>query len=220
MYGQKRKRSTSGGRYGKRSRKLSFFKRRTNRRLSYAVKRVLTKSLEKHRSHYTFNQYVSTTPQLDYMVLAAGQGEYRESYSGNIRDGYKMKPISMTIRGQVAYGDERNLVRLVIFLWYEKTAPDATYILDNGASAGYVFAPFARQNYRYKVLWDKTFNVFQTTKPSIFFRKRFKKLPAITYTADNANAGLPMPYFLVVSDSSMSSHPACTIMATTTLANI
>lgn len=189
---------------------------RNRRRLLRQNRQVERFTLEKHRSHVTV--WETAVPQegiYKEMVWGAGQGEHRESHEGAMRDGYKIRVWSATLKLHVKVLPEVTTweiqaVRLMVVRWLKNPGTFTTlavppannfnldlildrsvYVAANPTNAmgGALWAPLQRKNLGiiFKVLVDKIIMVDNANNPQRWYQRTIRKgLYDMKYTGDLA----------------------------------
>lgn len=212
--------------FGKSSKRRKYggkrFRRRSARRLRVAVLRTLTKTSERHRSFVAYNYAQSTTEFIGHLVSAPGIGEAKANYNTDdnpIRDGYKIRVVSLRLRINMILGDVTNLLRIVVFRWYDVPQPQASDLFDTTSGPLY-FAGYKTGTRKYKIVWDKLFNL-HTSRAQITFEKKFRRLGTITYSDTGRLSWTKGMWFIfAVSDSSAPPSPSINIFSKSSIINI
>lgn len=141
------------------------------------------------------------------------QGDYSTDRVGN-----KVIPTSWTIRGSIVGADNFNFVRMVVLQWNDDNLlnpPLLTQVFENTSGNSSLYSTFNRQQIgtQYRVLSDKLFRVSaNTANPDInstrlVKSKGWKGLKEMTFQG-SATTGAGQIYVLLISDSSLPSHPS------------
>lgn len=121
-------------------------------------------------------------------------GNHRESWAGPVRDGYKMMPIKIRLRGAITIQDvgdpptpQQAYVRLILLRCKTSAVPTLNQVLDFGIAGISSFqVPYNRTyaNQWFKILVDKRYNVDRDHRQTVLNWSFKRGMRPITYTSD------------------------------------
>lgn len=196
------------------SRRTSRSRRPLSSRQAVAVKNLALKTIKSTSEwkHFTTSSTTSADTSgaiVDFCQVPVGDTDIT-------RDGDMIRASSMTIRGILSNGDDYNAIRVIFFQWHTSLAvPTTTNILN--IVAGYeIQSPYeVDQGGEYKILYDKTFNIFSRYSGQTMYRTFKTKLrlprPKIQFRGSGLNAENKV-YMLLLSDSNATVHPSLSLV--------
>lgn len=174
------------------------------------------RSLPETKEHTVpWSTTVGTTP-LIYQMDAISQGDTETQRTG-IQITPKNLKFYLRLSGEntITSGDA-NVIRVIVFRWFDNTFPVATDILYNNAAGifsgyNYIDIPTVwNTKPRFQVLKDTTLTLDEDSHDHIFyeFNHKFKKNAKIHYSGSAFNAiENKNLFYLIVSDSGVVPHP-------------
>ena len=182
------------------------------------VKKALVSNsiVELKRQRTIFNNTLSTTATIVNLFsgITQGLGDL------NVRVGDRVKITKLEASGYLSVGDPTNIIRIIIFLWYNDSTtginpPTDQQLLDDTTSnLSMLYGDVNNdgsfpKNKKFKILSDKRFYLNGVSKPQINYQfKRTWKYGATTGFSAGTDKGSGIPYMLLVSDSSVAVHPS------------
>lgn len=179
------------------------------------VHRVIRQTAEK--KYYSFSSNTAPISDLGTLLRLT---EVAQGTTDVTRIGDQLTIRSLQFNFSALVADSTNLLRLVIFQWFEQTGtiptyPDMSQILIDTGSGRAVFSPYSHDyRYDFKVLFDRTYVLDGVQVPVItrkIFIKRFppkhRKIQFVGASNTNYTNGL---FALLVSDSAAATHPTVT----------
>lgn len=195
-----------------------FAKKRTVKVVKKEVKKALMKNslIELKRQRTQSGATLSTTPAIINLFTGNTQG----LGDLNVRVGDRLRMQKLDISGRFTYGDSTQIIRAIVFLWHDDSTvgmnpPTDQQLLDDTTSNDAVLYGDINNDgsnpkgKKFQILYDKRFYLNQVSKPQIDFQfKRTWKYGKTVGFSAGASTGLGIPYLLLVSDSSVASHPS------------
>ena len=146
-------------------------------------------------------------------VALINQGDYSTDRVGN-----KVHPTSWSIRGSITCADNFNYVRMVLLQWNDDNLlnpPLITQVFENTSGTSCLYSTFNRQQLgnQFRVLCDKLVRVTanaanpELNASRIVKFKGYKGLREMTFQG-SATTGSGQIYLLLISDSTLPSHPS------------
>lgn len=187
---------------------------------SAEVQRQVNRTLARSKD-YKICTYERTSAAVDYngTVYDLFTNMARGDNGRNNFEGQHVQIVNMHIRGQVACADVSNMLRIIVFQWYDDTAPTTTSILDNAGIIGTADAPYATRNWSnrplYRILRDDMIQLQANATltggngfvyPINYFIKS-KKITKTFWAATAVSIQKGGIYLCVVSDSAAVTHP-------------
>lgn len=129
------------------------------------------------------------------------------------REGLVINPKSMLFRGEVINADNFNNCRIILFRWFDNTAPIVTDILNTTGIAGLSphNAPYSwAQKPKYQILYDKVLTVDNESynNENFMFKYKFRPTSKITYSGSVSTSIMSGNIFcLYINDSTAIAHP-------------
>lgn len=192
--------------YAKRTfRRKKKFSRKPSKRLTRAVKTIITKSSEKKTKVY---QNTTTVDNTGYLLKL---NEISQGDGDSNRNGDQVCIRSVQINFNAYLADTTNFVRFIAFQWYPSSSlayPGIGDILVDSINYPFMSPYNHDKRFMFKILRDKlvkldTDNPTQMVK--FFIKGGFKrKIQFIETSSVNYTNGI---YILMVSDSSAATHP-------------
>lgn len=130
--------------------------------------------------------------------------DYKNNFSGG-----RITPVGLEARYNVSVADSSNIVRVMIFQWFDKTTPTTATVLETvGSTYAVHSAKFLTNRDNIKILSDKcyamdTYNTVVVDKVYI----KGKKLTNIEFPTGAVTAQKGGLYMLFVSDSAAAANP-------------
>lgn len=201
-------RKSKSGRYRKGKSKYSD---KPSKSFARKVKKVINAVAEKK---YHDIQAGTQSPDTSGVVVDLSAVPQDTTVSGDtVRVGDEIYIRSLQIRGNIIDADSYNAVRVIVFQWLMDTsiagaAPTVANILQSIAGGYGTLSSFNHDSHtQYRILYDKVF-LPDTDDPIKYFKfycsKFYRK--KISFTAGGTGAANKL-YLLLISDSSVASHP-------------
>lgn len=187
-------------------------KRNTARITKTAIRREVMRMAESKYIQTDCAASISTSGVFLPIALI-NQGDYSTDRVGN-----KVHPTSWAIRGSITCADNFNYIRMVLVQWNDDNLlnpPLITNIFEVTSGNSPLYSTFNRQQLgnQYRVLLDKLVRVTanaanpELNASRIVKFKGYKGLKEMTFQGNNTT-GFGQIYLLLISDSTLPSHPS------------
>lgn len=235
-----RKRGRSRGfrrrRYGFR-RRNGRYGRRSSRARYYRYQRIINAGREKIRSHISANAFCNDSggfTTITDFTRATNTGVHSESHDGPLRDGYKIMPVSVRLRGFLVIQNnsaeppepQAAFVRLILLRCKTSTVPALNQVLDFGVPGNAsTQVPYNRRyaNQWFKILVDRRYLIDRDHRQVLIDWKFKRGMRPITYTGDlpsSASKGELVFYWMSNIASLVSGQPVLGYYWTVTATNV
>lgn len=178
------------------------------------VSRMISYRQEKKYKLSTFNNTSDTTAVItDLNSISQGDGDSN-------RDGDTLYLTKFHIKGAVENADTTNVLRVLVFRWYEDATPTAANVIEAYAGDGLdVFRPMRKDtSQQYHVLFDRNIATstqgpgVTTFQKTVYGKALGRKVVKYKGATTSGNGKI---YSLTVSDSSAATHPTLKFAALT-----
>lgn len=133
------------------------------------------------------------------------------------RDGDQLYMGKLTYFLQITQADNPQAVRVIFFQWFPQSTPAVTDVLDTAAGTGVMFNYFTDKAFQYKVLKDKIYyfneSVSGVAKTVTTNRRKIKPKRKKIQFLSAGTTGSNKLYALLLSDSSLTTHPSVYILS-------
>lgn len=186
------------------------YRRSSNRKTPYTVKRYVKKQLSKIVEYKHLLANVSMNPPNNGTVI--GVINIPQGVSDQERIGDKITVKSIRLKYSLAIGDATNYVRFIIFQWKQNTvytsAPTVPSILASVTPTIYSQYNWDNRS-NFQILYDRTHTLL-SNRPNVFVTRRINikyLAKQLQFVGGSATVGSNMIYCLAISDSSAVPNP-------------
>lgn len=156
----------------------------------------------------TDSTYSTTVSDAGAVVSLLGNLTRGDNYIDNFEGG-RITPASLEFRVSGTPGDATNVLRVILFQWFDSTTPAAAGVLQLTGAYG-VFSPkYLSNRDNINVLADRTWTM-DTYNP-VFFERIYikgKKMTNVEFPTGAVTAQKGGIYCLMISDSAAATHPS------------
>lgn len=130
-----------------------------------------------------------------------------------VGDELYMKSISLNYNVTVSSTDSTNVVRAIVFQWFDDSTASLSSILQQTGDLSAVVSPYHHDNMygkKFKILYDKVHLVNDASNPQSYGSISITKIKRrkVHYTAGSSTPDNNRVYLAFISDSAAASHPS------------